>query len=340
MVAMAANTRFIKKLTDNALRGRPATRRDAKRILSIEHQGDIMLLLSHANIVRQHFHGPEIDLCAIVNAKSGRCSENCAFCAQSAHFRTAVESYPLMNGKDIIAAAKNCLHNKTHRFSIVTSGKGIVSRADFKRIFATIEKLSCIPGMAACASLGILAPEQFSLLKQAGLKRYHHNLETAESFYPHICTTHSFSQRAATVRAARAAGLEVCSGGILGLGETPDQRVELALTLRELEVDCVPLNFLNPLPGTPLEKQPHLPPLDILKAIAMFRFVLPEKELRVCGGREVNLRTLQPFMYLAGASGVMTGNYLTTSGRDPAVDIREILDLGLVPKPHLTDEYA
>ena len=331
---------FLEKLTANALKRRPATRADAWRILGITQQTDIMLLLARANIVRQHFHGPEIDLCAIVNAKSGRCSENCAFCAQSSHFTTAVRSYPLMSRKTIIAEAENCLRSNTHRFSIVTSGKGVVSEAEFKRICATVEKLSGMPDMSPCASLGVLAPGQFARLKKAGLRRYHHNLETAESFYPHICTTHSFSLRAQTVRAARAAGLEICCGGILGMGETPGQRIELAFTLRELGVDSVPLNFLNPLPGTPLAKQQLLPPLDILKAIAMFRFVLPDTELRICGGREVNLRTLQPFMYLAGASGAMTGNYLTTAGRAPSVDTQEITDLGLLPKTHVTDEFA
>lgn len=321
--------RFIQTLTDNALAGQPATRDEAGRILNIAQQADIMLLLAHANLLRQHFHGDTIDLCAIVNAKSGRCSEDCAFCAQSSHFKTDVHDYPLLSTEKIIAAAKNSLHNSTHRFSIVTSGRGVSAAEDFESICATVGQLAAMPGMAPCASLGILSGGQFERLKQAGLKRYHHNLETAESFYGSICTTHSFGQRAATVRAARAAGLEVCSGGILGLGETPTQRVELALTLRELDVDSVPLNFLNPLAGTKLEHQPLLSPLEILKAIAMFRFVLPKKEIRVCGGREVNLRTLQPLMYLAGANGAMTGNYLTTAGRDPATDVREILDLGL-----------
>jgi biotin synthase len=325
--------RFLEKLTDNALKRRSASRADAGCILGLTEQTDIMLLLAHANMVRQHFFGPVIDLCAIVNAKSGRCTENCAFCAQSVHFATAARSYPLMKSSAIITAAKKCLQSNTRRFSIVTSGKGMVSDADFARICATIAKISGMPGMAACASLGILAPEQLALLHQAGLKRYHHNIETAESFYPNICTTHAFALRRATVRAARAAGLEVCCGGILGLGETPAQRIELAFTLRELGVDSVPLNFLNPLPGTPLENQPLLPALDMLKAIAMFRFVLPDTELRICGGREATLRTLQPFMYLAGANGAMTGNYLTTAGRDPAADIREIADLGLELQP-------
>ena len=328
---LCTNVLFLQELTAHALKGQPATRDEAERILGIAQQADIMLLLAHANRVREHFHGDTIDLCAIVNAKSGRCPEDCAFCFQSAHFKTAVQAYPFMSIKKIIAAAKNSLQNNTHRFSIVTSGKGVVAAQDFERICSAVRQLANMQNMAPCASLGILTGSQFARLKQAGLKRYHHNLETAESFYGEICTTHPFSQRASTVKAAREAGLEICCGGILGLGETPGQRVELAFTLRELDVDSVPLNFLNPIAGTRLENQPPLPPLEILKAIAMFRFVLPEKEIRVCGGREVNLRTLQPLMYLAGANGTMTGNYLTTSGRDPATDSREILDLGLFP---------
>lgn len=324
---------FLDRLTDRALRGRSASPEDAARLLGLTRQPDIMLLVAHANMVRQRFHGPDIDLCAIVNAKSGRCTEDCAFCAQSAHYPTAARSYPLMRSRDITAAARRCLASGARRFSIVTSGRGIAAPREFARITAAVAKLAALPGMRPCASLGILAPDQFARLRQAGLMRYHHNLETAASFYPRICTTHSFAQRAAAVRAAKAAGLEVCCGGILGLGETPAQRIELAFALRRHGVDCVPLNFLNPLPGTPLAGEPPLPPPDILKAIAMFRFVLPKTELRICGGREKNLRTLQPLIYLAGANGAMTGNYLTTAGRDPETDIREIIDLGLRPKP-------
>lgn len=166
-------------------------------------------------------------------------------------------------------------------------------------------------------------------LREAGLRRYHHNLETAESRFPLVCSSHTYQERLDTIRAAKQAGLEVCAGGILGLGESPRQRVELALALRELDVDSVPLNFLNPVRGTPVEQYPLMEPLEMLATIALFRFVLPGKDIRVCGGRESGLRTLQPLMYLAGANGTMTGNYLTTSGRNPEIDRREIEDLAL-----------
>jgi biotin synthase len=328
---MQKTTAFLQRLTDNALAGKPAAAQDALRILGIDAQPDIVMLLSCANRVRQHFHGDAIDLCAIINARSGRCAEDCAFCAQSAHFATATAQYPLMSADEICSAAAACLGSHAHRFSIVTSGRGMQADQDFKRIRDVVERLAAMPGMLPCASLGILTAEQLAALRQAGLKRYHHNLETAGSFYGSICTTHPFQRRVETVLLAQQAGLEVCCGGILGLGETPQQRVELAVTLRDLKVDAVPLNFLNPIPGTPLGRMPLVPALDALKAIAMVRFVLPATELRVCGGREVSMRTLQPLMYLAGANGAMVGNYLTTAGRDPRADIQEIIDLGLTP---------
>jgi biotin synthase len=213
----------------------------------------------------------------------------------------------------------------------VTSGKGITSEGELDTLCKALEKIAQKTDIIPCASLGVLNPRQMKALSAAGLKRYHHNLETAESYFPKMCSTHSYQERVQTVRAAQEADLEVCSGALFGLGETGEQRIELAFALRELNVDSIPLNFLNPVTGTPLEHYPMLDPLEILKIIALFRFVLPEKDIRVCGGREVGLRTLQPLMYVAGANGTMVGNYLTTRGRNPAVDIQEIYDLGLVP---------
>jgi len=288
-------------------------------------------LLFWSNRIRDRFKGRTINLCAIVNAKSGRCSEDCAFCAQSARYPTQAPTYPLMAVEEMLAAAARALDSGAGRFSLVTSGRGLSSPDELDRICQVITALSGKTRIRPCASLGLLVPEAASTLRQSGLVRYHHNIETAPSFYPSICSTHSIEARLETIRIARAAGLEVCSGGILGLGETWEQRVEMALTLQELGVDSVALNFLNPIPGTPLEKLQPLPPLEILKAIALFRFILPQADVRTCGGREKGLRTLQPLMYLAGCNGTMIGNYLTTEGRDPGVDMQEILDLGLVP---------
>ncbi len=319
---------FLNKLTDRILSGGAITRSEALKLARLHAAEDIVMLMAHAHIIRRHFKGARVDLCAIVNARSGRCPEDCIFCAQSAHYKTEITTYPLLAKRDILAQARQARDNRARHFSIVTSGRGINGADDINRICAYVTEIS-ETGSIPCASLGILTREQFAQLREAGLKRYHHNLETAESHFGSICTTHSYAERVQTIRLAQEAGFEVCAGGIFGMGETPQQRIELAFTLRELNVDSVPLNFLHPIPGTPAEKYQMLSPLEIVKIISLFRFVLPEKEIRVCGGRETGLRTLQPLMYIAGASGTMIGNYLTTSGRDPATDLREIIDLGL-----------
>ncbi len=302
----------------------------AARIMAFEKQTDIFHLAARANCLRERFSGNCIDLCAIVNAKSGRCTEDCAFCGQSVHHRSAgADTYPFMGREDIVQQAMAARSRGVRRFSIVTSGRGVVSGPELDAVCDTVAAVSEIEGLEPCASLGIVSRAQLRALKAAGLKRYHHNYETAESVFPSICSTHRFSERVETIEAAQAEGLEICAGGILGLGETAEQRIELASIIRRMNVDSVPLNFLNPLPGTPLEGRALLEPLQIVKAIALFRFMLPAKEIRICGGREVCLRTLQPFVYCAGASGIMMGNYLTTEGRSWETDIQEIRDMGL-----------
>ena len=325
------NNSFLQQLTDGIIGGDSITREEAKHIISLTTQEEIIMLMAYATVLRNHFKGRHIDLCGVVNAKSGRCAEDCIFCAQSAHHKAAVKTYPLLDVDELVRSADEAYKSGAHRFGLVTSGKGITSQDELDTLCQALEKIDQKTDLTPCASLGVLNDEQLQVLSAAGLKRYHHNLETAESYFPEICSTHSYQERMQTVRAAQEAGLEVCSGALFGLGETEEQRIELAFALRELNVDSIPLNFLNPVPGTPLENNPTLEPLAILKIIALFRFVLPEKDIRICGGREVRLRTLQPLMYVAGANGTMVGNYLTTSGRNPAVDIQEIFDLGLVP---------
>jgi biotin synthase len=332
-MAVDENPTFLSVLTERVINGADITRSEALCVLSLSKQEEIVMLLAHANRLRNHFKGNRIDLCAVVNAKSGRCGEDCIFCAQSARHKTDIKTYPLMNTSEVVRASSLAGGEGAHRIGIVTSGKGIHNKEELERIGEFIKEISKSSNSTPCASLGVLSDEQLSRLRDAGLKRYHHNLETAESHFPKICSTHTYKERVHTVLRVKKKGFEVCSGGIFGLGETPEQRVELAFALRDLEVDSVPLNFLNPVKGTPAEKQPLLPPLEILKIIALFRFVLPKKDIRVCGGREVGLRTLQPLMYLAGANGAMVGNYLTTRGRDSRVDLQEILDLGFASVP-------
>lgn len=285
-------------------------------------------VIAAAAEIREHFHGKEVNLCAIINAKSGRCSEDCAFCAQSAHYRTGVDVFPLKKAEEIEQVAAEAARCGAEMFAIVTSGKTLRREQEWTEVCRAIERIALL-GLKPCASLGMIRPARARQLKAAGLFRYHHNLETARSFFPRICTTHDYEEDVATIGVVKEAGLQVCSGGIMGLGEGVSHRIELALTLRELGVDSVPLNFLNPIAGTPLAQAKPLPPMEIILTIAVLRFLLPQQDLRLCGGTEKNLRQLLPLAVVAGANAIMTGNYLTTSGRDPSLDHELLRDLGL-----------
>ncbi len=289
---------------------------------------DLGDLFAAAARVRERFRGPAVDLCSIVNAKSGACSEDCSFCAQSARHKTGAPVYPLVDIREMTKAAEGARKNGAKRFCIVTSGRGIESRDDLEKIAAGIERVREI-GLFPCATLGTLAQGQLARLRDAGLHRYHHNIETSRDFFPRICTTHTFDERLDVLRHAQALGLSTCSGGILGMGETMEDRVAMAFTLREMNVDSVPINFLMPIPGTPLANVAAISPLEALRAIALFRLILPENEVRVCAGRGAALRQLHPMIFMAGADGFMIGNYLTTTGLDPADDLRMLRDLGL-----------
>lgn len=264
--------------------------------------------------------GRQFSLCSIINAKSGQCSEDCRFCVQSAHFSTQAPVYPLLGKDEVLAAAWAAKNNGAGHFSLVTSGRGLRGR-DLDSVASLIDAIRHEVGISVCASLGILRQQDFALLKEAGLTRYHHNLETAESFFPSIATTHSFGERVDTILAAKAEGLEVCAGGIFGLGESEDDRISLALTLRGLEVDSVPLNILIPLPGTPLAGTPPLPIRDILRSIALYRLLLPSIPIRLAAGRETALNDFLSSAFMAGADGMMIGGYLTEKGRLPEMDL-------------------
>lgn len=281
---------------------------------------NVMNVLPGADMLRERHSGRSVHLCTILNAKSGKCSEDCAFCAQSAFARTEAPVYPFVGKERIQSSVRQVSQTPVHRFSLVTSGKRL-SKAELISLCEALSELG-ENRLLFCASLGTLDREDCSRLKQAGVSRYHHNLESSESFYDHICTTHSFRERFATIQAAKDAGLSVCAGGLFGIGETDQQVLELALTLKALDVDAVPLNFLTPIPGTRLQDARNLTPLRCLKIIAIFRYVLPDKEIMICGGREANLRELHPLIFHAGASGIMTGNYLTTKGRTLDQDLR------------------
>lgn len=299
--------------------------------LSILNTPDDQLdeLLAHTEALTLQAVGRSVLLCGIVNAKSGQCSEDCSFCSQSAHHQTKAEVYPLMTQKTLIDAHLRSKDDGVSCFSIVTSGKGVPVGKDFETILAA---LADFDGTYRCTSLGIMTKAQLQQLKDAGMDKYHHNLETARSFFDEMCTTHTYDDRVATLRAAKEVGLQVCSGGIFGLGESLEQRVELAMELRDLDVDSVPINILYPIEGTKVfGKVDPIRPQDILKLIAMFRWVMPTKIIGLFGGRERNLGEWQRYMFSAGANAMLVGNYLTTTGNPVDLDWQLIEQAGRVP---------
>ncbi|HIC85324.1 MAG TPA: biotin synthase BioB [Desulfobacterales bacterium] len=298
------------------------------RQMALMPEAKVFDLMIGANLLREAYFENKIQLCTICNAKSGKCSEDCAFCSQSAFSSSHITIYPL-EPKRIKAGAREASKGPVARYSVVTSGKRLTKK-EVKTVADTLTSIGHIH-LEFCASLGTLGFDDLVLLKEAGITRYHHNLEASRSFYPQVCTTHCYDERLQTVEAARQAGLTVCSGGLFGMGESDLQILELALALKELDVDAVPINFLTPIPGTRLEKANYLTPLKCLKIISLFRFVLPRKEIIICGGREANLKELHPLVFYAGASGIMTGNYLTTKGRTLEKDLALLDQLGLEP---------
>lgn len=317
--------RMVDELIEKVMSGGTPTAEEARALLDARG-ADLSSVLAGAHRIRERTFGNRIELCSIINAKSGRCAENCAFCAQSAHHSTAAPVYPLKSREEIVRGAHRAQAEGSHCYGIVTSGTRVREGEEFERILSAIREIRATTAIEPSASLGILDEQTARALADAGCATYHHNLETARSFFPNICTTHDYEEDVRTVRVAKAAGMKVCCGGIFGLGESLDQRVEMAFTIRELEVDSVPLNFLNPIAGTPLEGKHDLSPLDCLRIIALFRYLLPTRRISVCGGREPNLRDFQSWIFMAGASGTMIGNYLTTSGRDSQMDLQMFRD--------------
>lgn len=271
-------------------------------------------LISLANQTRQEFLGKKLDICSILNAKSGLCPQDCKFCAQSARFSTGISTYPLKEKKEIIEAAQRAKEINADRFDIVTSGEKL-SQSELHIVADIIAEITSKVGIKMCASLGKMDEPSLLLLKQAGLSRYHHNIETSSNFFPKIVTTHTFQERIETIKAAKRIGLEVCSGGIIGMGETFNDRIEMALQLKELDVDSVPINILVPIKGTALEKQDILSPIDALRTIAIFRIILKDKIIKIAAGRESILKDFQALAFMAGANGMLIGGYLTIRGR-------------------------
>ena len=316
----------IKVFEEKIIQGCWISKREALRIPFIAGP-DIFYLFASANTIRNRFRGNKVGLCSIINAKSGLCSEDCSFCAQSSKSKAKIEVYPLLKKKIVLQKAAEAKNAGAKRFSIVTSGRNILPK-DLMKIADMIFFIKEI-GLSPCASLGLLNEDALLVLKQAGLDRYHHNLETSESLFSQICTTHSYIDKVNTIKAAQSVGLSICSGGLFGLGESWEDRIDMAFALRELDVDSVPINFLIPIGGTISGNNDLLHPFEALKILSLFRFILPQKEIRICGGRMQVLGEFHALIFAAGADGMITGNYLTTLGRSPKDDLKLIEQCGL-----------
>ncbi len=301
---------------------------EALEILSCEDDAALENIFDMATRLRVASFQNRISACSVINARCGGCTEDCAFCAQSAHSKAQVRLYPLVSETEILHAARKAGSDRAAMLGIVTSGRAVAGR-ELEQICEAVTRIAKETDVQPCASLGILDIDSLVKLKEAGLKRYHHNLETAESFFPEICSSRTYKDQIKTVRNAKEAGLEVCCGGIFGLGESLEQRFELLDTIRRLDVDSVPLNFLNPIKGTRLEDLDELTPKDCLKIIALARLMMPSKSIRVCGGREYNIKELQHKIFRAGADGIMIGGYLVTQGNPIEKDIEMIHNAGM-----------
>ncbi len=284
-------------------------------------QGDEVLTLLHrADEVRSASFGSFIKICAISNAKSGACPERCDYCSQSVHFKTQVPVFPLKAPEEMLYEAKQAEAAGARAFSIVTSGRALHHHREIAQVCEAIRQIKKCTRLEVCASLGDVSLETLEQLKEAGLLRYHHNIETAPSFHAQIIHTHSYEDEIRVIHNAQKLSLLTCCGVIFGMGETLEQRIEMAFALKELAPDGIPLNFLDGRPGTPLAHRRDLTPLECLKLIAVFRLILPDKEIKICGGREVNLAEHQSKIFEAGADGLMSGDYLTTKGQDTISD--------------------
>lgn len=326
------NHNRIALLGERVLEGGTLTREEGQWLFELEVSADIYDLMSWANRVRERFKGNKIHLCSIVNIKAGGCSENCKFCSQSAAYQTDAPRYGLIDKEPMLRAAEEAQENGVTALGIVAAWRGLEEGPILDDICESLSELKKSGKARPDASLGIIKnPRVARRLKEAGLECYNHNLETSRRFFPQICSTHSYEERVETIRHLKEAGIKICSGGILGLGESRQDRCELAFALQEVGANVVPVNILNPIPGTPYAQNPPLPPLEILKTIACFRLILPRQEIMIAGGRVVNLRELQSMIFMAGASALMVGNYLTTLNQPVDKDLQMLRDLGLDP---------
>lgn len=312
----------LKELTDKVLNGRQITKEEALFL----YGQPLLELCGSADEIRRRFCANRFDICTIINAKSGSCSENCRFCAQSAYNHTCAASYPLLSKEEIVSQARIDHEQGVLRYSIVTSGKRL-SDEEVDAMCETVREIKEKVGILVCVSFGLLKEQQFRKLKEAGVTRVHNNLETSRRNFPNICTTHRFDDKVQAIRAAQAAGLSVCSGGIMGLGETTEDRIDMALTLRELGILSVPVNMLNPIPGTPLENNERLTKEEMQRIVAVYRFILPKASIRLAGGRGL-LPDKGKSCFTSGANAAISGDMLTTAGITTKTDMALLKELG------------
>ena len=321
---------LIDGMIEIALKGQSISSDKALQLESFTHE-ELDYLFIGTDRIRDKFKGDDVKICSIVNAKSGRCVEDCSFCAQSSSFQTDAPETELMSVEEMVAAAKEAEAFGANEFSIVASGTKMDDRKELDKVIAAVRRIKAETSLETCCSLGLMELDDLKELKAAGLDRCHHNLETAASFFNKIVTTHTYEDEVKAVQNAKEAGLQVCVGGIFGMGETFAQRVELAFSIRELGTQSLPINFLKPIDGTGLDHLETIEYYDALKTIALLRLVLPKIDLFVCGGREEVMTDKQEQLFSAGANGILGGNYLTTKGQDPKRDIEMIQSLGLRP---------
>jgi biotin synthase len=322
----------IARLGERILNSGQISRNEARLLFNLENSADIFDLLSWANRIREKFKGNKIHLCSIVNAKAGACSENCSFCAQSSYYQTGSPKYGFVDPEPVLEAAEEANQNGVTAVGLVAAWKGLNEGPMLDEVCERVRELKASGKTRPDVSLGIIKSQRVAdRLKEAGVECYGHNLESSRRFFPQTCTTHTYDDRLETIGYLKKAGIKICSGGIIGMGETREDRCDLAFALKEIGAKVVPINILNPIPGTPFEKNEPLSVMEILKTIACFRFILPRQEIMIAGGRTVNLRDAQSMIFTAGASALMVGNYLTTLNQPVEKDLQMLKDLGLDP---------
>lgn len=326
------NRRDWKVFAEKALNGGLLTVEEGLSVLAAEDD-QILSILEAAYEVRRHYYGNKVKLNMIINAKSGLCPEDCGYCSQSIISQAPVPKYTMLDKETLLAGAREAMARKAGTYCIVAAGRGPTER-ELGQVIEAVKEIRETMPLKICACLGLLGEEQARRLAEAGVHRYNHNLNTSRSNYGSITKTHTYEQRVETVEKVKAQGMSPCSGVIIGMGESDREIAEMAYALRELDADSIPVNFLNPIPGTPLARAERTPAAKALKTLALFRFICPSKEIRVAGGRELTLRTLQP-LALYAANSIFVGDYLTTSGQEITLDHQMIEDLGFE-----VEEYA